>query len=58
MLAVCLHGCFSLTHVKTVYGCMVNEFAGHAPTSLRMVCDRLRLASIDPRSLWPQQVLV
>ena len=43
--------------VKTVYGYMADEFAGHAPTSLRMLCDRLGLPSIDPRSRWPQPAL-
>jgi uncharacterized protein YecE (DUF72 family) len=43
--------------VKTSYGYMSNEFAGHAPASLRMLCDRLELPTIDPRSEWPQGVL-
>jgi uncharacterized protein YecE (DUF72 family) len=43
--------------VQTCYGYMSNEFAGHAPASLRMLCDRLGLPSIDPRSRWPQGVL-
>ncbi len=43
--------------VKTVYGYMADEFAGHAPTSLRMLCARLGLPSIEPRSRWPQPAL-
>ncbi len=43
--------------VKTVYGYMADEFAGHAPTSLRMLCDRLGLPSVDPHSRWPQPAL-
>src|SRR6185369_7951018 len=43
--------------VKTVYGYMANEFAGHAPTSLRMLSERLGLNCADPQSLWPQQAL-
>jgi len=43
--------------VKTVYGYMADEFAGHAPTSLRMLCDRLGLPSVEPRSRWPQPAL-
>ena len=44
-------------HVHTVWGYMANEFAGHAPASLRMLADRLGLASQDPRAHWPQGVL-
>ena len=36
---------------------MADEFAGHAPASLRMLCDRLGLPSIDPKSRWPQPAL-
>jgi len=43
--------------VKTVYGYMANEFAGYAPDSLRMLCARLGVPAIDPRSRWPQPVL-
>ncbi len=43
--------------VATVYGYMSNEFAGHAPTSLRMLCERLNLEAVDPKHRWPQQVL-
>jgi uncharacterized protein YecE (DUF72 family) len=43
--------------VKRVYGYMADEFAGHAPASLRMLCDRLGLPSVDPRSRWTQPVL-
>ena len=43
--------------VKTVYGYMANEFAGHAPTSLRMLADRLGVPSVEPRSQWPQRAL-
>ena len=43
--------------VETVYGYMSNEFAGHAPASLRMLCERLGLPCIDPKAKWPQQVL-
>ncbi len=42
---------------ETVYGYMSNEFAGHAPTTLRMLCQRLGLPAIDPRSRWAQGVL-
>jgi uncharacterized protein YecE (DUF72 family) len=44
-------------HVKTVYGYMSNEFAGHAPASLRMLLPKLGLAARDPRAIWPQGVL-
>ena len=44
-------------HVGTIYGYMSNEFAGHAPASLRMLCQRLGLPSVDPKQLWPQGVL-
>jgi hypothetical protein len=43
--------------VKTVYGYMADEFAGHAPTSLRVLCERLGQPSIDPHSRWPQPAL-
>lgn len=43
--------------VKRVYGYMADEFAGHAPTSLRMLRDRLGLPSIEPKSQWPQPLL-
>jgi uncharacterized protein YecE (DUF72 family) len=43
--------------VRTIYGYMSNEFAGHAPASLRMLCRRLGLPSADPKQLWPQGVL-
>jgi uncharacterized protein YecE (DUF72 family) len=43
--------------VRTVYGYMSNEFAGHAPASLRMLCERLGLPATDPTTTWPQQVL-
>jgi uncharacterized protein YecE (DUF72 family) len=43
--------------VRTVFGYMANEFAGHAPTSLRMLAARLGLAEVDPRAHWPQGVL-
>jgi uncharacterized protein YecE (DUF72 family) len=43
--------------VRTVFGYMSNEFAGHAPASLRMLCERLGLPSVDPKSLWPQPAL-
>jgi len=45
------------SNVKTAYGYMSNEFAGHAPASLRMLCERLGLPSMDPKSRWPQGVL-
>jgi uncharacterized protein YecE (DUF72 family) len=44
-------------HIKTAYGYMANEFAGHAPASLRMLSDRLGLGFVEPHSLWPQQAL-
>ena len=44
-------------HVTTVWAYMANEFAGHAPASLRALCERLDLPSVDPRSVWPQGVL-
>ncbi|HET6320370.1 MAG TPA: DUF72 domain-containing protein [Chloroflexota bacterium] len=43
--------------VKTVYGYMSNEFAGHAPASLAMLCERLGLDWRDPQTNWQQQVL-
>jgi uncharacterized protein YecE (DUF72 family) len=43
--------------VRTVYGYMADEFAGHAPASLRMLSERLGLKTIDARSVWPQQVM-
>jgi uncharacterized protein YecE (DUF72 family) len=43
--------------VNTVYGYMANEFAGHAPSSLRMLSERLGLSFVQPQSLWPQQAL-
>jgi uncharacterized protein YecE (DUF72 family) len=43
--------------VKMVWGYMSNEFAGHAPASLRNLCERLGLPSNDPREQWQQQVL-
>lgn len=43
--------------VKTVYGYMADEFAGHAPASLRMLSERLPLSFVEPKSLWPQQAL-
>ena len=43
--------------VRTVWGYMSNEFAGHAPASLRMLAERLRLPYVDPRTEWPQGVL-
>jgi uncharacterized protein YecE (DUF72 family) len=44
-------------NVKTAYGYMANEFAGHAPASLRMLSERLGLDFKEPQSLWPQQAL-
>jgi uncharacterized protein YecE (DUF72 family) len=44
-------------HVQTVWGYMANEFAGHAPASLRMLADRLGLDSQEPRAHWPQSPL-
>lgn len=43
--------------VRTVYGYMSNEFAGHAPASLRMLQARLGLPTTDPTSRWPQRPL-
>jgi uncharacterized protein YecE (DUF72 family) len=43
--------------VRTVYGYMSNEFAGHAPASLRTLSQRLGLPSVDPKERWQQQVL-
>ena len=44
-------------HVRMVYGYMSNEFAGHAPASLRALSSRLGLEAVDPREVWPQGVL-
>lgn len=44
-------------HVKTVYGFMANEFAGHAPASLRMLSERLGLGWVEPKTTWPQRAL-
>lgn len=44
-------------HVQTVFGYMANEFAGHAPTSLRMLAARLGLPTRDPKAEWPQRAL-
>jgi hypothetical protein len=38
-------------------GFMANEFAGHAPASLRMLAARLGLPEPDPKAHWPQRVL-
>jgi uncharacterized protein YecE (DUF72 family) len=43
--------------VRTIYGYMANEFAGHAPASLRMLAQRLGLEYRDPRTQWPQAAL-
>lgn len=45
------------THVQTVYGYMCDEFAGHAPASLRALQERLGLQGTTPRTLWPQPAL-
>jgi uncharacterized protein YecE (DUF72 family) len=44
-------------HVENVYGYMSNEFAGHAPASLRTLLPKLGLAAPDPRAIWQQGVL-
>jgi len=44
-------------HVRTVYGYMSNEFAGHAPASLRGLSSRLGLGFVEPQRVWPQGVL-
>lgn len=46
------------SHVQTVYGYMSNEFAGHAPASLRALQERLGLPTRDPRLAWPQRPLL
>jgi uncharacterized protein YecE (DUF72 family) len=43
--------------VSTIWGYMANEFAGHAPASLRMLGQRLGLEVQDPKRHWPQRVL-
>ena len=43
--------------VGTVYGYMCDEFAGHAPGSVRMLQARLGLGVVEPRERWPQQPL-
>ena len=43
--------------VSTCWGFMANEFAGHAPESLRMLCRRLGLSYVEPREVWTQQAL-
>jgi uncharacterized protein YecE (DUF72 family) len=45
------------SQVQTVYGYMANEFAGHAPASLRMLSERLGLAYVEPNQTWPQGAL-
>jgi uncharacterized protein YecE (DUF72 family) len=44
-------------HVKTIFAYMSNEFAGHAPASLRALQQRLGLHDMDPKSLWLQRTL-
>ena len=44
-------------HVRTVYGYMSDEFAGHAPASLQMLQSRLALPVAEPRAHWPQKAL-
>lgn len=44
--------------VRTIYGYMSDEFAGHAPASLRMLQERLGIEPTHPESLWPQQRLL
>lgn len=43
--------------IGTVYGYMSDEFAGHAPASLRQIQARLGIPTIDPKSKWPQPSL-
>jgi uncharacterized protein YecE (DUF72 family) len=40
-----------------VYGYMSDEFAGHAPGSIRQLQARLDIEPVDPLSLWPQKPL-
>jgi uncharacterized protein YecE (DUF72 family) len=44
-------------HVRTIYAYMSDEFAGHAPASLRMLQARLGLPVAEPREHWPQPEL-
>ncbi len=44
--------------IRTVYVYMSNEFAGHAPASLRQLQQRLGLPPVDPRHHWPQRPLL
>ncbi|HEY3059381.1 MAG TPA: DUF72 domain-containing protein [Chloroflexota bacterium] len=43
--------------VKTIYGYMSNEFAGHAPASLIGLLQRLGLPAPEPHEQWQQRAL-
>ena len=44
----------ALSQVREVYGYFNNHWAGHSPASANDMKQRLGLATIDPKSRWPQ----
>jgi len=46
-----------LPEVREVFGYFNNHWAGHSPASANEMKQRLGLASVDPKSLWPQREL-
>jgi uncharacterized protein YecE (DUF72 family) len=46
-----------LSQVRTVYGYANNHFAGHGPATVRMLQERLRIPTVDPRSIGEQSTL-
>ena len=44
----------ALPQVREVYGYFNNHWAGHSPASANDMKQRLGLATIDPKSRWPQ----
>jgi uncharacterized protein YecE (DUF72 family) len=43
--------------VESMYGYFNNHWAGHSPSSVKELLERLGKQSIDPRSIWPQREL-
>ena len=46
-----------LSQVREVYGLVNNHFAGHSPASVRMLQERLGVATVDPATIGDQPTL-
>ena len=43
--------------LQRIYGYVNNHYAGHSPASVNEIRSRMRLAVVEPQSLWRQQTL-